>query len=1175
MKLKQFLKPQLDTDGRSLGGQKQCVPAPLTANVGQRFLPVPLFFIRVHPRSSAVTNAFFVTCLLLVFATLSASTAVVPQPVAGWRMELVAEAPQINHPSVVCTAPDGRVFVAEDPMDIRVAADATEGRILCLHPDGRWTVFAEGLHAVFGMQYLEGKLYVLHNPKFSVFDDHEGVGANRRELIEQTNPKPWALDWNDHVPANFKLAMDGYFYMAVGDKGLYGARGTDGREVNLPGGGIVRIRPDGTGLEIHSTGVRNILDVAINAEDEIFTYDNTDEHDWMGRVTHMVEGGFYGYPHEFIPRRPHTLWMMHDLGGGAACGTLCYNEDALPAEYHGNLFLADFGQRQVNRLIIERVGATYRVVKHEKMFPNPPADFRPVGIAWSADGMSMFICDWQHRDEKADVRVGRLWKLTWEGKSNAASKPDWYHAKPVPSPTHEQLAEYASALGHASHDVRLMAQRRLAAADPDEGMILNNAFSRMALDPTNGRTKRRHLLWAKHTAGKAMDMRSELGTLAYLEPDPVIRRQAVRLIGERRDQANEPLLRWLLFDNAQRPNEVPLATPIRPSTDPALRFAAATALGRIANPTNIPYLLKALNEPDLYARYAVFTALNRIGRQHPAAWPAIAVGLSNDSERIREGTKFAIRETYDVQLVNVLAGLVLTNHARESQSLLTSAATSVVARQSALELLAAIHHQPPAWKGEWWAYHPALQPPPEKSVAWEGTEQVRATLRATLADADIVARRIALAGLLAAKDAGAAPSLRERFPIESDLENRQLIFKTLAVIKDDQARPLVVAVLNDPATLESLRLEALYTAGQLGGDPISQAVLGLLKTDGLSPALLLAAIDTVALLKPANASAALHPHFTSADAKVRESALAAVIKISPEQALDLIRPLLQQGDPAIRGNAVKALGRVRDPRATDLLLAAYAQPATRDAAIQALTRRPDVRAVPAYLAGLDSADFQLREASRGALQSIRREAWPEVEPRLKDVSLGGMSLLKKIYNGDHRAKQHFKDVPDILEPREYLEYAVRQNGDADEGRRLFHDLTGLACISCHRVGDQGVSLGPDLSGVGAQFSRHELSASILFPSKAVREGYQAIEIETKDDASFSGLAKGETATEVLLIDRTGQLQRISKDKISARHNSEFSLMPEGLQTSLTLEQFAGLISYLESLKGNPTPTSAK
>src|SRR5688572_15857308 len=231
------------------------------------------------------------TAVIICALIVSAIAGEFPVCPPDWSIAVVASAPQIKHPTVVCSAPDGRVFVAEDPMDISAPrADLMLGRILCFHPHGEVTVFADKLYAVFGMQYLEGKLYVLHNPKFSVFDDAAGVGTNRVELIESTNPNPWALDWNDHVPANFRLAMDGFFYTAVGDKGIYGAVGRDGKRVDLHGGGILRMRPDGTELEVFCTGVRNILDVAVNTEDELFTYDNTDEMQWMGRLTHMVEG---------------------------------------------------------------------------------------------------------------------------------------------------------------------------------------------------------------------------------------------------------------------------------------------------------------------------------------------------------------------------------------------------------------------------------------------------------------------------------------------------------------------------------------------------------------------------------------------------------------------------------------------------------------------------------------------------------------------------------------------------------------------------------------------------------------------------------------------------------------------------------------------------------------------
>src|SRR5688572_2834721 len=462
--------------------------------------------------------------------------AAIPEPVPGWRMELVAEAPRVKHPSVVACAPDGRIFIAEDPMDISLPnANAAEGRILCLHPNGQTTVFAEKLYAVFGLQYLEGKVYVLHNPKFSVFDDENGVGRNRRDLIEQTLPDPSALNWNDHIPANFRLAMDGFFYAACGDKGLYRARGTDGSTATLSSGGVFRIRPDGSQLEVHSHGVRNILDVALNAEDEIFTYDNTDEHDWMGRFTHMVEAGFYGYPHDFIPRRPYTLWMMDDFGAGAACGAFAYNEDALPAEYHGNVFISDFGKRQVMRVRVERAGATYRVISKEDMFPNPPGDFRPVGITLSPDGKSIYICDWHHRDEKAQVSVGRLWKLTWTGQDYSAPKPAWYLPAALGETGTVPISELIAGLAHPAQSVRLTAQRKVAVSKA------TNELSNVLANSTAPALARSHALWALDVIDAGVSARPQIIAVAR-STDAILSRQAIRQLGERKAASALPVL---------------------------------------------------------------------------------------------------------------------------------------------------------------------------------------------------------------------------------------------------------------------------------------------------------------------------------------------------------------------------------------------------------------------------------------------------------------------------------------------------------------------------------------------------------------------------------------------------------------------------------------------------------
>ncbi|MEI6051715.1 MAG: hypothetical protein WCQ44_03335, partial [Opitutaceae bacterium] len=126
----------------------------------------------------------------------------IPSAPPDWRVEIFAQPPQLIHPSVVCAAPDGRVFVAQDPIDMGQPSDATADSILVYHPDGKITTFAEGLHAVFGLYYLDGKLYVHHSPKFTVFTDRDSVGVDRRELFT-TNPNPNVngTGFNDHIPS--------------------------------------------------------------------------------------------------------------------------------------------------------------------------------------------------------------------------------------------------------------------------------------------------------------------------------------------------------------------------------------------------------------------------------------------------------------------------------------------------------------------------------------------------------------------------------------------------------------------------------------------------------------------------------------------------------------------------------------------------------------------------------------------------------------------------------------------------------------------------------------------------------------------------------------------------------------------------------------------------------------
>ncbi len=657
-----------------------------------------------------------------------------PKCPANWRVDVIAQTPKILHPSVVCCAPDGRIFLGEDPMDMGSDSKKPTDRILCLFPDGKVTVFADGLHAVFGLQYIDGKLYVHHVPKFSVFTDDNGVGRDRIDLIDCTNPNP-APGFNDHIPANCRLAMDGFLYVSTGDKGVYGAVGKDGKTAEIYGGGVFRMRPDGTDLEVYSTGTRNHLDVAVNSEDEIFTYDNTDDgNGWWTRVTHMVDGGFYGYPYDYKPQRPYTLWMMTDYGSGSGTGAIAYNEDALPADYQGNAFVCDWARKQVLRLTLAREGGSYKVAEREDFLTPGTAEFRPVGLAVSPDGLSLLVTDWNFGGWKRNEPAGRLLKVAYTGASQAMAKPAWY----VPAATGRKfdasVADLIAGLSHPAQSVRLVAQRRLA----ERGAEATAALTRLLADKTTPATSRWNAIWTLDAMDGGKAGRDAI-LAALADPEPSVRRQAARELGTRHaGEAVEPLIGLLGSDS-------PLGA------DPSVRFQAATALGRIGDVKAVGPLLKQLGEPDLFTRYAVFTALNRIGRADRAAWPLIAVGLRSSDPRVREGALFALRETFEEPVVKALADYAAAGD------------QPAEARAAALGVLSDLARQPKPWDGKWWGTQPVKSPRPSRTEDWSGTSTALAALRSTLADSQPSVLEAAVLGLQAAKDTGSAGKVLEVF----------------------------------------------------------------------------------------------------------------------------------------------------------------------------------------------------------------------------------------------------------------------------------------------------------------------------------------------------------------------------------------------------------------------------
>ncbi|HVY72387.1 MAG TPA: HEAT repeat domain-containing protein, partial [Verrucomicrobiae bacterium] len=834
-------------------------------------------------------------------------------------------------------------------------------------------------------------------------------------------------------------------------------------------------------------------------------------------------------------QRPYTLWMMADYGPGAATGTLCYNDAVLPAEYRGNLFLADFGKRQVMRVRVEREGASYRAVSREDLFPDPPADFRPVGIAWGADARSMYICDWQHRDVKEDnVSVGRLWKLSFTGQTTADAKPSWYLAAALGKPFEASDEELFRALSHPDREVRMVAQRRIVERGARMIPLLRRELARTETPAASPW----HALWALDAIDGGKTARADILKLAA-QGEGGLRRQAIRQLGARQASgATRPLIRDLA------------------DADATVRFQAANALGRVAAPRAVPALLGALTERDFFTRYAIFHALNRIGRAHPASWGEIVKGVESENSRIREGTQFALRETYDEALVQEMSRL-----ARDQRK-------SVSAREAAVRALVPLHHQEKAWRGEWWAYHPVNSPIPPKDVAWAGTETVLAVLRDSLRDADAAVRLAAVSGLGEARDSNSAAALRDLFPKETDHRVRGAALGALGVLRDQAAAPLVANELSRKDADLALLADAIEAGAKIGGEAIVQALINLLDRQGLGNDTLGQVLRALGELKVAEASERAAGFVIGADDKLRDAATEALVSIGGESARRAVAPLLTNQPARARRNATRVAGRLKSKALVPALLTAYQDADTRAEAVEALARVPDERALDAYLEGLAGKSAEVRESCRKAIEAIQDKALPLIEARADQLAPELIGELRRLYahNAIAQKGRLYSIGAKTLEPGDYEAFALNHDGDATRGRRLFFDERGVGCVKCHAVEGAGGRIGPDLSGAGAQFGRATLIESVLYPSKVVREGYNQVYVERRADDFLAGIFKGESADELLLLEASGELRRIPKAEIKSRRTSNTSLMPEGLQATLTTQEFADLIAFLQSLQ---------
>jgi putative membrane-bound dehydrogenase-like protein len=135
--------------------------------------------------------------------------------------------------------------------------------------------------------------------------------------------------------------------------------------------------------------------------------------------------------------------------------------------------------------------------------------------------------------------------------------------------------------------------------------------------------------------------------------------------------------------------------------------------------------------------------------------------------------------------------------------------------------------------------------------------------------------------------------------------------------------------------------------------------------------------------------------------------------------------------------------------------------------------------------------------------------------------------------------------------------ALSMKGDADRGKKVF----ASACATCHRIGDLGRDVGPNLATI-RQWNPGQVLGNILDPNREVAPNFVGYTVETRDGRTLDGLIADESAASLTLKRAEGVTETVLRRDIAAISGSGLSLMPEGLESAITVEQMADLIAFL-------------
>ncbi|HWB26266.1 MAG TPA: PVC-type heme-binding CxxCH protein [Chitinophagaceae bacterium] len=135
-------------------------------------------------------------------------------------------------------------------------------------------------------------------------------------------------------------------------------------------------------------------------------------------------------------------------------------------------------------------------------------------------------------------------------------------------------------------------------------------------------------------------------------------------------------------------------------------------------------------------------------------------------------------------------------------------------------------------------------------------------------------------------------------------------------------------------------------------------------------------------------------------------------------------------------------------------------------------------------------------------------------------------------------------------------------GNATKGKTIFMNT----CSLCHMVNNEGNDFGPKLTEIGSKYPKEGLLNAIVKPSDGISFGFEGWVFNMKDKSVLNGIIGSKTETDIDLKLPGGNKQHIKTSDVASMKEMKTSMMPEGLYQTMSTQDMADLLEYLEGLK---------